>query len=409
METVRLQEGVFLHIRRTKAFKENRIDLYFTKPLNETTRARCLLLSAMIPEAGENLHEKRKLISALDALYGARLSIRTFTVGANNCLLISLSALQKTYVQEEILLPQWQLLARLLNPSFSQRQLDEAKQQAFFNTMEEREDPDANSRQEVLRLCPDAVRFKANPTLESYETVSLADIQNEFTDLLQQGRIDICAIIDTDPDKFLSILNRTVSFTPRQGAVIAPAAGKTMCKRTRQVRRKSLQSALAQLYDTGIVLSDARMPALMLANGILGALPTSLLFQEVRERNSLCYAIDSELYLYDGLLQVTAQMRPANRAAVADLIRKQIARVQQGDFPDTLLSEAKKIYADNERGARDSLDVCSREMLIEALLNKPALHTRIQRAFSRISRKDIMLASTAWRCRANFVQQGKEV
>ena len=129
----------------------------------------------------------------------------------------------------------------------------------------------------------------------------------------------------------------------------------------------------------------------------------------MRERNSLCYAIDSELYLYDGLLQITAQMRPANRAAVADLIQKQIARVQQGDFPDTLLSEAKKIYADNGRGARDSLDVCSREMLIEALLNKPALHTRIQRAFSRISRKDIMLASTAWRCRANFVQQGKEV
>lgn len=406
METRKLQEGVFLHIQQTKAFKENRIDLYFTKPLDKSSRPKCLLLSQMIPEAGKNMHEKRKLIAELDALYGADLSISTFPIGDDNCLVISLSAIQETYVQEKILLPQWRLLGRLLHPSFSRRQLHEARQQALFNVAAEREDPAANSQQEALRLCTDNMRLTANPTEDMYKAVTLSEIEMEFADLLEHGRIDICALIGADTDRFLSIMQNTVSFAPRPDVTGIPSALPPMKKRSRQIAREGIQSALTQLYDTGIALCDPQMPALMLADGILGALPVSLLFQEVREKNSLCYEIASDLYLYDGLLQITAQMHPAKQEAVMELIQMQIERIRHGDFSDELLDEVKRIYESNSRSGHDFMAVRSREMFIEALLQMPDLHRQIQNAFSLVRREDIMQAASSWHCRVNFLQTG---
>ena len=40
-------------------------------------------------------------------------------------------------------------------------------------------------------------------------------------------------------------------------------------------------------------------------NSLLGQSPTSLLFEEVREKHSLCYSISSYLIQFDGALIIT--------------------------------------------------------------------------------------------------------
>jgi len=88
---------------------------------------------------------------------------------------------------------------------------------------------------------------------------------------------------------------------------------------------------------------DDRRYTLTLANNILGGSMSSRLFQEVREKQGLVYAINSYPLLYSdgGLIAVYAGTRPENGQQVFDTIKRELKRFGSSDISIEELERAK--------------------------------------------------------------------
>jgi predicted Zn-dependent peptidase len=95
---------------------------------------------------------------------------------------------------------------------------------------------------------------------------------------------------------------------------------------------------------TGIARSDRRRFAVSLLDGLLGGSASSRLFQEIREKRGMAYAVYTFASQYSdtGLVGVYLGTREENLAACLEIVAEQIADVAAGNVRDAELARAKE-------------------------------------------------------------------
>ena len=96
----------------------------------------------------------------------------------------------------------------------------------------------------------------------------------------------------------------------------------------------------AELYDINELgtfsfkgtTRDPRFPALMVCNSLFGGGLTCKLFQNVRERLSLCYYVSSMVYGAKGIVMVSSGIDTSNYTLAKDEILRQLEACQAGDI-----------------------------------------------------------------------------
>ena len=83
---------------------------------------------------------------------------------------------------------------------------------------------------------------------------------------------------------------------------------------------------------------------LTLYNIILGGGSESLLFQKIREENSLCYYISSSSNKVDNLLIISSGISKSNFKKTVSLIKKELKNIEKGNFDEGLIERAKIRY-----------------------------------------------------------------
>ncbi|WP_439690479.1 M16 family metallopeptidase [Curtobacterium sp. SP.BCp] len=93
----------------------------------------------------------------------------------------------------------------------------------------------------------------------------------------------------------------------------------------------------------GLDLRDERRPTLSVLNAVLGGGMSSRLFQEVRERRGLAYAVSSfaPAYLDNGAFGVYAGCAPDNVPGVVEIVDQEFARMVSDGISDDELRRAK--------------------------------------------------------------------
>lgn len=152
------------------------------------------------------------------------------------------------------------------------------------------------------------------------------------------------------------------------------------------------QTSLFQIYRLDRNAYDEDYFALILGNAILGNSQNSLLFEEVREKHSLCYGISSSLVLLDGALFIKAEILPGSQNKACAVINEQIERLQKGDYPDSLLERAKKEVTGQLRLKRDSLSAMAEHEIRYEYLEKNLTIEDIVREIEKVSKSDIAKA-----------------
>ena len=79
-------------------------------------------------------------------------------------------------------------------------------------------------------------------------------------------------------------------------------------------------------------------------NLILGGFANSLMFKNIREKYSLCYYISSNFFYYENLLYIRSGISKNNYDKVIELIKKEMKKIKDGKFEESLLDEAKETY-----------------------------------------------------------------
>jgi len=91
----------------------------------------------------------------------------------------------------------------------------------------------------------------------------------------------------------------------------------------------------------------------MVLSSILGSGQKSLLFEEIRERHSWCYSISCSLIRFDGLLLVTAGTMAEYLEDLQSEIARQIRRIADDDYPQSLFDAAILDLVDGISARRD--------------------------------------------------------
>ncbi|MCL2098824.1 MAG: insulinase family protein [Oscillospiraceae bacterium] len=114
------------------------------------------------------------------------------------------------------------------------------------------------------------------------------------------------------------------------------------------------QGKLAIGFRTGASFKDANYADFILFNALYGGSPTSKLFENVREKLSLCYYCHSAPEGDKGILSVLSGVEVENKQKAQDEIFKQLEEVKAGNFTDEEIENARKTVINSYKGVYDN-------------------------------------------------------
>ncbi len=125
-------------------------------------------------------------------------------------------------------------------------------------------------------------------------------------------------------------------------------------KKDLRERMEVAQGKLCMGFTSGIRNTDPLFPAMQVFNCVFGGGMTSKLFQNIREKQSLCYSIGSSFYGAKGLVQVSAGIDFDKEAHVRREILRELDACRAGEISDEELSAGKEALLSALRGVQDS-------------------------------------------------------
>ena len=188
--------------------------------------------------------------------------------------------------------------------------------------------------QAVKAMCKDEpfglYKYGERNQIEQLEPQAVYD---HYRRLLQSNPIDIFAVGPS-----LENLPELISLWPWQRTALNELSQVSVREDIREQElheKQDMQQAILVMgYRTAQRYLSPDYYGLLVANGILGAFPHSKLFINVRERASLAYYVNSSLEGSKGLLTVNAGIAPQTYGQAVDIIRRQVAELQNGSITD---------------------------------------------------------------------------
>ena len=102
------------------------------------------------------------------------------------------------------------------------------------------------------------------------------------------------------------------------------------------------QSRIVLGFDTNISPEQKEFACLLVCNELFGGSPTSLLFQNVREKEGACYDISSFLFRLYPILMVKAGIEKQYYNKAVDIIQNCLKTLQQKKVDSETLEQAKQ-------------------------------------------------------------------
>ncbi|GAA0448898.1 MAG: EF-P 5-aminopentanol modification-associated protein YfmF [Bacillota bacterium] len=361
LETTKDVNGLHLHFIPNKKYKTITLVLKLKAPLSRDTITKRALIPYILKQGTKKYPSKQKLQMKLDDLYGASISIDGAKKGENHIISLRLEIANQKFLEDTttILDEGINLLHEILfDPNVTNQQFE----QAIFNREKE------TLRQKINALKDDKMSY-ANMRLidemcngEPYqlhvhgyeEDLNKLNEQNLFTyyqQMLKEDSIDLYIQGDLDEAvmerKLSAVFHRDDLEAERMQITKNPKPASVEKTKPREVIEtdKIQQAKLHIGYRTNITFQDDAYYALHVFNGLFGGFPSSKLFINVREKNSLAYYAASRMESHKGLLLVFSGIAPDDFEKARDIIREQMTAMKQGDFTENELDETKALIS----------------------------------------------------------------
>ncbi|HZB24336.1 MAG TPA: pitrilysin family protein [Gaiellaceae bacterium] len=180
-------------------------------------------------------------------------------------------------------------------------------------------------------------------TREVISTINRRTIGAYHRSMYMPGNVVISAAGNLQHDKLVALLERAQRKSRGGGARARPPLVKIPPPSVR-FQRKNTEQYHVCVGAPGIARSDRRRFAASLLDSILGGSASSRLFQEIREKRGMAYAVYTFASQYSdtGLFGVYVGTREENLAACLEIVSEQIADIAAGNLRPGELERAKE-------------------------------------------------------------------
>lgn len=332
-------------------FKGIYISINFTMPVKSNEiYASNAVLGALMAKSSEKFKNQKEIERYLNKLYGASYDVNVEKFGDLYNLEFRAEVINKKFLpeQEDVL---EEMLAFINSMIYSPADWDEKnierEKEFILERINERKDEKLKygvQKMEEL-LCKDepfgnflfgneeeVVRINKEVLKNAYEKL----INSSLT-IIVSGNLDGYENID-------QLFNKYFEKETKSNDISMLVYNTRKDNNIEYEEVKENQDTAQSILTLGYKIVDSSMDdfyTLNLYNAILGTTPSSKLFQNVREKESLAYTVRSRFYRFKNMLIIYAGINKENYSKALEVIKEQVESIKDGKITDEEFISAK--------------------------------------------------------------------
>ncbi|MFC4760249.1 M16 family metallopeptidase [Fructobacillus durionis] len=382
----------------SQQFNSNVMMLAFAQPARKHATSARALLSYLMAVSSTTYPNQQVVSKELMELYGASYSVKVLAYGDMNLILFSV-----TFVKEECLknlgLAGQKVLTRVFeflrsmafgldfkaleeNPAL----LSIEKQNLIQAILSRQDDKVAQALDESrVRLFEDeALQESILGDVSEIEAVGIPELEEAYTEMLNSDERLLFTHGAIQEDEVRAALR---SWPMKDSSELPPRFAKVprlKAKNSEKIKVAGFQQAVTIMnYQLPVKKDD--IAATLVLNALFGAGPSSLLFTEVREKESLAYNISSRLQVDLNLITVLAECQPEQAERIKALVEEQLAKIQEKSVGLERFSQAKQAVLSDRIRLEDHAQGQVVEGLLKMLAEESISSSDLLKAVEEIS------------------------
>ena len=349
----------FIKVINTRKYKDINLYLRFSIEYKPLMKEKIALLCKLIGDVSNKYPTKLEMTRAKDMLYGISL-VSSYKARAN-ILTLSLhySFINPKFVDATIDEYNDFIKETLYNSIINEATLAEAKRTIKYAALRKIDKPQAKSTERFIEIVskdnPEfAIYSEGDKFIKNIDKIKLEDIKQTYRTIINNCQLNIYLCGDIENND----INKLTTFSFNNRNLVNLKTKKIIGKPKKTIIDKSdiSQTYLSMVYTTPFNKNHSDYFAWFMGNALLGVVPTSLLFAQIREKMSLCYAITSYDYKNEGLIRIITSIDAKNKDKTIKEIENQINRLATCDYEPELLDTAKALICNTLIGTYDDLD-----------------------------------------------------
>ena len=421
IQVTELFPGIILRTCRDSRFKQGCLSIQILREMRPQEAALNALLPAVLLR-GSRLHpDLRSITRRLDELYGAAVGAQVRRVGDYQTTGLYCAFMDDRFALpgDQVMAPMFSfaeelLLKPLLDPSLETKaflpEYVEGEKKNLIATIEsERNDKQIYAMRQLLKtMCRgDSFALSRLGTAEQVAAITPQALYAHWEHILRVSPINLFYVGSGDGQLVAQTLRKIFSGMERSYRSVAPQVpfypgpGEDVCE-TMEVA----QGKLCMGFTTPITNRDPRFVPMQVMNTILGAGMTSKLFNNVREKMSLCYSIGSGYYSTKGIVTVSAGIDFDKEAQTKEEILRQLRLCAQGEITDEEMRSAQESLCSSLRAAGDSPGAIESYYATAALSGLNLERDQYMQAVQAVTKEQVAEAASLLKLHSTYFLKG---
>ena len=356
MKKINIKKGIDLHLIETNKFKTNLLAVFLTTPLQKETVTKNALIPAVLRRGSKIMKTQDEISITLEEMYGASFDCGIDKIGDDQILKFYLETINNEFLPEQednlkkaidILLEV--VFSPLLENNHFNNEYVEGEKNNLKQVIEGRKDSKASY---ALERCVEEM-YKNNPyslykygNTEDLKNINADNLYEQYKTLIDNCKIDIFISGDIKENVKEDVFNNEniEKLNAREAKyIINNKENRKKEEKQEQEVSDSMDVNQGKLIIGLDVLqeNDNDKYTALVYNAILGGTPTSKMFQNVREKNSLAYTASSSFIRQKANIFIKCGIDIPNYKKALKIIKEQLEDMKKGEFTDANIDEAK--------------------------------------------------------------------
>ena len=344
-----------LHMIKTNRFKTINVQLIFSNKIKKEEITKRNFLSDIITYSSKLYPTKKDISIKSQDLYAANVYATSYRLGNYYNTDINLYFLNEKYSEEGMTEKSLEFLSEIIfNPNVTDNKFDNNSFNVIKNNMKLqiesiREDTRKYSMIKMLENMDKNAPYSYHGFgyIEDLEKITQENLYEYYKEFIKNSSVEIFVIGDIDFDYIEKIIRDKFKFNIYRKKKESPIIIHDKVRKTIKtiIDEDEINQSKLTIGCKTIGLTDfEKNYVLTLYNIILGGGSESLLFQNVREKNSLCYYVSSSSNKVDNLIIISSGIAKENFKKTLKLIKQEMKNIEKGNFNDEIIEQAKIRY-----------------------------------------------------------------
>ena len=365
IETIQLLPGVTLRCYRDSRFKQGCLSFQILRLMRREEVALNAILPAVLLRGTRNHPDLRSITEHLDTLYGASVSTVARRVGDYQTTGVYCGFMDDRFALpgDKVLEPMLAFLEEILLDSalrdgaFLPEFVEGEKKNLIATIESELNNKRVYAMNRLMEtMCrEDSYGLPRLGRKEDVAAIQPRELYDHYRRILKESPINIFYVGSGDIQMVAHMLREMLRKIERSYVNLPAQTALHITAGEDKVEAMDVaQGKLCLGFTTPITNRTPEFAAMQIMNTIFGAGMTSKLFQNVREKMSLCYSIGSGYYGAKGIVTVSAGIDFDKEAVTRQEIMKQLSACQAGEITQEELNAAKEAVLSSLRATHDT-------------------------------------------------------